>query len=196
MSVCLVSGGTAYAFRDVNQATCAGFPGTEESPGFRSGLPDCRAFELVTPPYKGGQPAFGIRHRPPPISPDGSRLLGIDFAGFADSENLENKSVEVGAIYSFSLMATGWVTEALEPSSEEAARSEYITANVDLTSSLWEMSNQAQEEVLEPSVAGYSLALRTKASQALTPIGRLTPPASPGDSEPVTVRVSRRISRM
>jgi hypothetical protein len=123
-------------------------------------------------------------------------LLGIDFAGFADSENLENKSVEVGAIYSFSLMATGWVTEALEPSSEEAARSEYITANVDLTSSLWEMSNQAQEEVLEPSVAGYSLALRTKASQALTPIGRLTPPASPGDSEPVTVRVSRRISRM
>jgi hypothetical protein len=181
---CLVSSAGAYAAGDVNRATCAEYPGTEESPGFRAGLPDCRAFELVTPPYKGGQPAFGAAHIPPPLSPDGQRLIGIDFAGFAGTENEENKGIEVGAIYAFQRGSSGWSTEALEPPSREAARSEYVTASPDLQRTLWETVNQVGpgEEVQEAKAKGFAFALRLPTGQLL-PIGRKEPVAAASEEE-------------
>lgn len=47
----------ALSAGDANRAVCPAE--TESSPGFRSYMPDCRAFELVTPPYKEGA-AFAI----------------------------------------------------------------------------------------------------------------------------------------
>jgi hypothetical protein len=174
----------AYGAGDVNRTTCAGYPGTEESPGFRASLPDCRAFELVTPPYKAGQPAFGVAHQPPPLSPDGHRLIGIDFAGFAGTENLENKGFEVGAVYAFQRTASGWATEALEPPAHEAARSEYVTASPDLQTSLWETVNQSapNEEVHEAFIKGFAFALRVPTGQLVT-IGRKEPVGAASEDE-------------
>ena len=56
MLVCLCMCASAVATGDVNLTSCGL---AEGSPGFRSFLPDCRAYELVTPPYDAGAPAFG-----------------------------------------------------------------------------------------------------------------------------------------
>ncbi len=151
---------SALAAGDANHESCT--PGAEASPGFRGFLPDCRAYELVTPPYKSGQPALWSDDEPPPMSADGEHLLGIDFAGLAGTGNEENNGFEVGAIYKFSRTPSGWSTEALEPPASLAARSRMPAASSDLSHSLWELLNQPKEgeEVKEPSASGYSFALR------------------------------------
>jgi len=140
MATCLLSTGRALAAGDANQATCSEFPGTEASPGFRSFLPDCRAYELVTPPYKGGQPA-GLRG----VSVDGNHLLGYDFAGFAGTEDLEQNRNQFGAIYEFSRTSAGWNAESLEPPAWLAARGDFVGASADLSRSLWELIIQSKE---------------------------------------------------
>ncbi len=46
---------SALASGDATSAECPAE--TEASPGFRAFMPDCRAYEMVTPPYEGGEPA-------------------------------------------------------------------------------------------------------------------------------------------
>src|ERR1700736_5709403 len=41
-----------FAAGDANRASCPSE--TEASPGFRTYLPDCRAYEMVSPPFKSG----------------------------------------------------------------------------------------------------------------------------------------------
>jgi hypothetical protein len=177
----LAFGADAHATGDINRSVCDNPVNAEELSGFQSFLPDCRAYELVTPPYKSGQPAFGVTHRPPPISTSGEKLLGIDFAGFAGTGNEENKGFEVGAIYTFARTATGWETEAIEPQASEASRSEFVTASPDLESSLWENLDQAPgEEVRQPSTRDLSFALRVKDATGghFVTIGPKEPPAA------------------
>jgi hypothetical protein len=69
----------AYAAGDANQPSCP--TATEASPGFRPSLPDCRAYELVTPAFK-----FGL----PPLNPgfflDDSHVTFSSIGGFAEAE--------------------------------------------------------------------------------------------------------------
>ncbi len=61
-------------------------------------MPDCRAYELVTPPYIGGQTPYGesgINSKLPTIAPDGEHLLAIDFSGFAGAENVEQSGPRI-----------------------------------------------------------------------------------------------------
>jgi hypothetical protein len=88
---------------------------SEASPGFRGTLPDCRAFELVSPVYGAGSVASGPKEQAPLISPDGEELLALSFGAFAGTEELEQSGFEYGAIYEFSRTATGWVPEAQDP---------------------------------------------------------------------------------
>ena len=141
---------SAFASGDANNAACP-FE-TEASPGFRSFLPDCRAYELVAPSYQNGDPVGWINKVPPPVSPDGEHILGLDVAGFAGSENVEEHDFTFGAIYEFSRTSSGWSTESLEPSASQYARSSFVEASADLGRSLWELSIQPAGEEL--AIAG------------------------------------------
>ncbi len=158
---------SVLAAGDANRGSCAEFPGTEASPGFRSFLPDCRAYEMVTPPYKGGQPTFRVSSVSLPMSVDGEHLLGLDFGGFADTQN-EEFNTTPGAAYEFSGTSSGWNTEALEPAASLAPRSSFVAASADLSRSLWRLVNQSREgeEVGSPEESGYTFAVRE-----LTPAG-------------------------
>jgi hypothetical protein len=113
--VCLSVCASALAVGDINRETCEAFPETEASPGFRSSLPDCRAFELVSPSYGAGSIAEGIENHAPPISPEGEHLLAISFGAFAEAEELGQDGTETGEVYEFSRTPTGWVTEPQDP---------------------------------------------------------------------------------
>jgi hypothetical protein len=88
---------------DANEAVCS----NEGSPGFRAYLPDCRAYEMVTPPFKDGAVVTASF-----ISSDGSAVIdGNVFGGFAGT--LDNPAL--GAAYEYARTGSGWATSPLDP---------------------------------------------------------------------------------
>ena len=137
----------AYATGDANQIACPA--SSEASPGFRSYLPDCRAYELVTPPYAGGVPA-GMRA----VSTDGSSLIAVSHGAFAGLEAGEGEGV-----YLLARTASGWSTAPLNPpvSDPRLATSSFIEAGTELTSTLWQGTEATGPEA---ETAPYDLFLR------------------------------------
>jgi hypothetical protein len=109
-----------------------------------------------------------IFFQPPPISRDGEHILGIDFAGFAETGNEEEGGLgELGAIYEFSRSPDGWVTEALEPPSSVYAHGHFVAASVDLSRSLWRLTRSAPgEEVFNPEADEFAIRERLGSGQA------------------------------
>ena len=111
---CLLSAGDALAAGDINQAACP----NESSPGFRAYLPDCRAYELVTPPDKEG---VLVRLSAQPtsahVAADGSRLVGSSSGAFAGLACDELGTVGE-ADYRFTRTGSGWATTPLNPCQE------------------------------------------------------------------------------
>jgi hypothetical protein len=171
LSFAIVAGAALIVSLSSGEAAWAGCPHeTEASPGFRSFLPDCRAYELVTPPYVGGQPALGVGRGAPPMSADGEHILAIDFAGLAGTENDENfEASEYGAIYEFSRTPSGWSTESLEPPASQYPRRAFVSGSADLSRSLWELAipSKEGEEIAVPMRGSLTLAVRES-----TPGGR------------------------
>jgi hypothetical protein len=110
--------------------------GNESSPGFRAFLPDCRAYELMTPPYRGGG---NVTLRA--VSPNGEHVIVKSFTGLAETENDEEVGgpQTSGAYYELSRTASGWSTQALTPPAFRFPRSAFLFASEDLSRSLWEV---------------------------------------------------------
>ncbi len=79
------------------------------------GLPDCRAFEMVTPAEKNSAHVYPIKNGTgPTVAADGSSLAGESAEGFAGIENNEVEGTEK-VFYRFSRAVSGWVTTPLQP---------------------------------------------------------------------------------
>ncbi len=80
-------------------------------------LPDCRAYELVTPPEKNdaliGHPFTGIQE--PVISNDGTKLISSSIQCFAESPSCIGQRGNDGATYEFARTPSGWATHPLLP---------------------------------------------------------------------------------
>lgn len=103
---------SGYARGDFNQVECPSE--TEAAVGFSDTLPDCRAYELVSPMYVAGTRISGLKEAAPFISSNGEHVLAQALAGFAEAESLEVAG-ENGAIYEFSRTPDGWSGEAQDP---------------------------------------------------------------------------------
>jgi hypothetical protein len=110
---CLWHCDLVFAAGDANLAGCP--LETESSPGFDSTLPDCRAYELVSPAFAGDAIAAGVENFAPPMSGNGEHLLGVSFGAFAGTEDLPETGTEYGAVYEFSRTPSGWSAEAQDP---------------------------------------------------------------------------------
>jgi hypothetical protein len=182
---CLGICASAMALGDANVTASCGV--TESSPGFRRFLPDCRAYELVSPPYTAGGLPYGPHEELPPVSTDGEHLISLDFAGFAGAENVEYTFGEVGAIYEFSRGLSGWGAESLEPPASGFPRQSFLFASANLSRTLWELQTPTeggQELPITPpngveAINNATLAVRESAGGGkgrFTVVGPLAPP--------------------
>jgi hypothetical protein len=125
----------ALASGDANQASCS--PETEASPGFRSYLPDCRAYEMITPPYTEG----GIvLDEPEAISADGSRVIVGAGGVFSGGENywFNPERNRDAATYEFVRGADGWLSSPLTPPAGEYSHSTLMAVSAEtFETTLW-----------------------------------------------------------
>ncbi len=132
----LVFGSTVFAAGDANVAACSAE--TEASPGFRPYLPDCRAFELVTPPYKEG--GVVLSEGSGAVSADGSRVIvgvGGAFAGTGNYWYEPGKNTNAVA-YELTRGAVGWQSSVLTPPASEYPYSLLMAVSArDFATTLW-----------------------------------------------------------
>jgi hypothetical protein len=107
---------------DATEAFCP----NEGLPGFVAGLPDCRAYEMVSPPFKTGQEVQSAWA----VSSDGSRLLTISFGVFAGAESNDNIG---GGDYEFVRSASGWAAASVSPPASGFPYSFSAAASSDLS---------------------------------------------------------------
>jgi hypothetical protein len=135
MLVMLATASITLAAGDANETQCGAE--TEASPGFRQYLPDCRAYELVTPPYKEG----GIvLDEPGAISANGSRVIvgaGGAFSGVGNYwYNPEHN--RDAATFELERGAGGWQPLPLTPPANEYSHSTLMAVSAEnFGTTLW-----------------------------------------------------------
>jgi hypothetical protein len=138
--LCASSCRVAFAAGDANRLSCS--EATEASPGFRGWLPDCRAYELVSPPYGAGALAQNV-NRFPSESLDGEHVLAESFGAFAEAEALEQVNTGYGEVYEFSRTPGGWTAEPQDPPAS--------------TYSFRQIRDEAATTLSRPADVGHSL---------------------------------------
>jgi hypothetical protein len=147
----------AHASGDANRSQCGSVP--EMAPGFHSYLPDCRVYELASPPFReGGLPL----DEQAAMSPNGHDVV-VGFGGATAEAGNEpydpNRSSDIVA-YRLERNTSGWVYHAITPSAVPYERSNLlgISRDSDLSATLW----SAQTGALLNKEAFY---LRTDANE-------------------------------
>ena len=96
------------------------------------GLPDGRAYEMVTPAQKNGTLIGNYTFAfPPQVSADGSRVVlgAVQCFGGARSCTVTRQSL--GTLYSFTRGATGWSATPLAPPATQVETNTYVTASAE-----------------------------------------------------------------
>jgi hypothetical protein len=132
LAVC-VSAGSAFATGDATEAFCP----NEELPGFVTSLPDCRAYEMVTPAFKDGQAIGSVAA----VSSDGSRVIQGSFGVFAGAEG--DPGAE-GADYVFARSGSGWGVSSVTPPGSLFPYSNVEAASSDLSRVLFGVRSASQ----------------------------------------------------
>jgi hypothetical protein len=134
------------------------------------GLPDCRAFEMVTPTEKNSAHVYPNGNGTgPTVAADGSSLVGESPEGFAGIENNEERGTEK-AVYRFSRGGSGWVTTPLQPYRG-------LIESVGVGDSVWSPTEQVSVE-----------RLRVRAADGVvSEIGPVWPPALGPSDDPGVV---------
>jgi hypothetical protein len=174
-------------------ATAESCPNAVLRSGQSSRLPDCRAYEMVTPPYKEGFPVgvYGLTmgNYSSSISADGSRLLGESvggvFAGVeSDHPSTLASQINNGAAYLFTRGVSGWTTTAISLPVGQYPFATSWAMSSDLSKTLWitETNAQIEEEKLEEQETGviqspaYGFYVRTLNGPVID-IGPILPPS-------------------
>jgi hypothetical protein len=165
--------GCPGAFVGALLAICAfGAHGVAADASCGTSLPDCRTYELVSPPFKFGQPAI----TPKGIAADGDRIAFNSLGAFGEPGN---DSEQLGGAYIGERGSSGWLSSAVNPSATEfqggnpnlqtGEADETVDFSSDLGSSLFLQARTGTKPI-------DSRFFRRELSGALTEIGPVIPP--------------------
>ena len=157
----LVMPTSTYARGDANEASCP----NEGLVGFSPSLPDCRAYEMVTPPFKDGGSNLEVNA----VSSDGSRVIAGSFSGFASTEGDPINDL-AGAEYEFARSGSGWVASSITPPASQSPGARLFGISADATRALWEVRGPSG------SIDSEDLDVR-EADGSFVEVGPLSPPA-------------------
>lgn len=125
VALSIVGAAPALASGDANQPYCpASAEGAgEASPGFRSFMPDCRSYELVSPSSKAGRyvqkGSYSGRQtmgrEPLPERPEGVQFYGEAVGGFAGEPAKEHGALLYPYVFTRGIDTSGWTTSPLAP---------------------------------------------------------------------------------
>lgn len=180
----VLSGAVAYAAGDANMQACSA--STESSPGFRAYLPDCRAYELVTPPARAGVSVDRALYL---AAPDGSRTIGGSFEAPYGAEGTfttgEFDGIRYPNPYELTRTSSGWLATSLSPPVADFNIGFMVAASSDLALSLWELPAAPHPNEGGSEATKRDLYLR-EANGHFTLVGPYTPaPATSETSGPL-----------
>lgn len=132
-------------------------------------LPDCRSFELMSPPYKDGYYPFFQA-----ISPDGNQALFNSLGTFGGAEG--NHLVE-GTIYESSRTQSGWLAKAVTPPASTFVYAQWKDASPDLRRTLWTARTASQSGDAEDLYVRETDGSFVRVGPELPPADDKTPPA-------------------
>jgi hypothetical protein len=158
-AMCGWSAPSVWAGGDANEAACpnAGMP------TFRTYLPDCRAYEMVSSRFKSGR-EVGLYP-----SSDGARLLEATLGAHAGTES--NLGLE--SLYELHRGELGWQAQAISPPAAQLSAQIFVGASADLSKTLWVAHTPAQ------SVNALDIYVREPSGQ-MVKVGAEEPPSAAG----------------
>jgi len=151
------------------------------------GLPDNRAYEMVTPPFKNGglvgdvfigfDPAISEGESAESLHPGPTRVTALDIqcfepSGSAPTESCDGVRGTNGEPFEFTRTSSGWETTALAPPATQFSENTPWLVSASEGTALFSMPP-------EPAVAEDDWYARSPTG-AFAPVGPATPPESPG----------------
>jgi hypothetical protein len=130
-----------YHWRVVASSVAGAITGADHTfvfPQTGGGLPDHRAYEMVTPPDKNAALLDDqFRGAPPVIAEDGSRVILGSVQCFGDAQSCPAVRRVVGSPYEFSRTAASWSATALAPPATEFATNSWWFFSADAGTALF-----------------------------------------------------------
>ena len=174
----------ALAIGDANTALGEACP-NEASPGFRAYLPDCRAYELVTPVFKDD-----TLPKATAVSEDGSSMIIETFGAFAGDES---DTQSHGSYYRLSRSGPGWVVSAFSPPASLFPAQELLGESGDLGDTLWLARGPSESIAAENFYVREGDGAMVEIGPAFPPLVTIGPPA--GEAESFEHKINAAISR-
>ncbi len=139
------------------------------------GLPDHRAYEMVTPPHKNAALIGGGTHVTQ-VAEDGSRVSTVTFQCFGDAEScVPLHYLDLGQPVLFTRGSSGWTANALQPPASEFASDGYLKSDPETGMALFSIPTPPmfEEDIYAREPSGE-----------FEDVGPLTPPSEGPQPEP------------